>query len=224
MTPKTEPRPQVSAIGTASACGEPSCRPAVTTRQVVNPAYRRSGHPGHSVARTRELMPSAATTRSARSTPREVVTVPLAVTLETVVDSDSTPSGTRLHSASTSWDRGSKMMESPKRSDTAAGDVGRIIHRPSGRRNPGACGTAYARISSPRAKASSARSPLGARASPDPTGSTDAARSHTVTSHPAAVRLAAAASPPIPAPITTAVRRPPDSVMAPFCRCHRARR
>jgi hypothetical protein len=103
--------------------------------------------------------------------------------------------------------RVTSMTGSPNRSEIIRPVVLRMSHRPSQRRMPTSCGTASPRSASPAPIASSARSPLGARASATPTGSSDAARSQAVTSQPAAYSPAAAARPPIPAPITTARAR-----------------
>ena len=116
----------------------------------------------------------------------------------TSVPSDSTPSGTRAASASTTAARGNRMIGSPNRSATIRPVVLRMSHRPSERRMPSSCGTANARSESAAPIASRARSPLGASASPAPTGSSDAARSQTVTSQPAEHSPAAVARPPIP--------------------------
>jgi hypothetical protein len=208
MTPNTAPRPHVSAIAGAWPA------PGTSSRHVVKPAYLSPGPPGHSAARTAEPTPSAATTRSARNCPAEVTTCPDEDTEETAVDSASTPSGIRVSSRLTSADRGNRMTGSPNRSLTTVAELARISHRPSARRTPIVCAIACLRASSPRPRTSSARSPFGARASPDPTGSTDAARSKTFTSHPAAHSPAAAVSPPIPAPITTAAGRALTSPMS----------
>lgn len=200
------PRPQVSCEQNATPGN------GITTRQVVKPLWTVPGWPGKRAPRTAERMPSAATTRSASSSPSGVSTraglrrspgTPGSVR-RAGVPVRTAPDGSSPARRSTRVARCSRTSGPPKRSAAAAASA-RASHRPLGVRSPPSpCQADRARMSSPRPMTSRARSALGDSEIAAPTGSREGARSSTVTRAPRRRRAAAAVSPPMPPPITIA--------------------
>ncbi len=154
-------------------------------------------------------MPSAATTRAAsrvlspwRTRTRDGSVVSTSVTSAPITRDSVGRAWRRIRCRAA---RGMPTIGAPSSRSSASPSI-IASRRPSGVRVPPVYWRrAAASTASPTPRAASARIPLAASEMPAPASSRTAARSTTVTSHPASRSPIAAASPPIPPPTTTAL-------------------